>query len=543
MSTPSSTSISMYRPGVRDTVMHALARAVERNPDGEFLLVDGKAITYRHIDHDANAMARKFQELGIKKGDTVVTLLETSLDVFVCWFAINKLGAIWVPINTAYRGEYLRHQVTDTGARLAICDPETLERFVHLADLLPDLQLILCRSQDELPICTIPIRPLDEYRGVDGTSLPILVEPSDLAALIYTSGTTGPSKGCMISHNFMCMQGRQHRRLVPQEQSETGWTCLPMFHTAALIFVLGALVEGMRVGVSSRFSVARFWEEVEAADASNCLLMASIFPLIAHAPDCDAAKRHHGKLRMIFGVPITRSVRQIWKERFGVQVVSSWSYGQTEGVRLTSAYVNETPPEDCAGRPTDEYEIMIVNADDQPVPDGVVGEIVYRPREANVMFEGYWRRPEDTSEVMRNLWMHSGDLGKMIDGYLYFCDRTKDYLRSRGENVSSFEVERAFMGHHAIAEVAVHAVGAQSGEDDIKATIVLRAVAVLDEKDLCLWAIENLPYFAVPRYFEFRHELPKNPTGRVLKYQLREEGVTDSTWDREAAGIVVRRRH
>ncbi|MQP68304.1 AMP-binding protein [Niveispirillum sp. SYP-B3756] len=530
-----------YRPGIRDTVMHALARAVERNPDGEFLAIDGVGITYRQIDHDANAMARKFQELGVGKGDTVVTLFDTSLDVFVCWFAINKLGAIWVPINTAYRGEFLRHQVSDTGARLAICDPQYLERFEHIADLLPNLQLILCRSPGPFPICTIPIHSLDEYRGTDGSTLPIIVQPSDMATLIYTSGTTGPSKGCMISHNFMCMQGRQHRRHVPQEPGETGWTCLPVFHSAALIFVLGALVEGLRVAVASKFSVTRFWDEIETAGASNTLLMASIFPLVAHAPDCEAAQRYHGKLKMVFGVPISAPVRQIWKNRFGVKVVSSWSYGQTEGVRLTSAYPDETPPEESAGRPTDEYEIMIVDADDQPVPEGTVGEIVYRPREPNVMFEGYWRRPEDTAKVWRNMWMHSGDLGKMIGGYLYFCDRAKDYLRSRGENISSFEVERTFMGHHAVAEAAVHAVGAQNGEDSIKVTAVLREGAVLNEKELCLWSIENLPYFAVPRYFEFRHELPKNPTGRVLKYQLRDDGVTASTWDRDAAGIAVRR--
>jgi crotonobetaine/carnitine-CoA ligase len=138
--------------------------------------------------------------------------------------------------------------------------------------------------------------------------------------------------------------------------------------------------------------------------------------------------------------------------------------------------------------------------------------------------------------------MHTGDLGKIIDGFLYFCDRAKDYLRSRGENISSFEVESAILKHDAIAEVAVHAVNAQTGEDELKVTAVLREGALVTEQDLCLWSIENLPHFAVPRYVEFRPALPKNPTGRVLKYQLRDEGCTPATWDREAAGIAVRRR-
>ena len=237
-----------------------------------------------------------------------------------------------------------------------------------------------------------------------------------------------------------------------------------------------------------------------------------------------------------------RHLRVIWKKRFGVQTVSSWSYGQTEGVRLSMVGPGETPPDGCAGRVADEFEVMIFDADDSPLPDGQVGEIVFRPREANLMFEGYWNNPEQTAKVWRNLWMHTGDLGRLENGYLYFADRAKDYLRCRGENISSFEVERALTAHPDVAEVAVHAVGQQDAEDEVKATIVLREGARVTAQELCHWAIEQLPHFAVPRYIEFRGELIKNPTGKVLKYRLRDEGVTPATWDREVAGIEVRRR-
>lgn len=527
--------------GIRDTVIHALARTVERYGDDEFLVIDGEAFTFQDIDRRSNAMARAFQGLGVGKSDTVITLLNTSVDVFVCWFAINKLGAIWVPINTAYRGEFLRHQINDADAKIAICDLEYLERIVNIADGT-QLQVILCRSETTGLTAAVPIHSLDQHRGDDDASLEICVAPSDLAALIYTSGTTGLSKGCMISHNYLCLTGRLHRRYVPQDRGETTWTCLPFFHAAAIAQVLSALVDGLRVAISSRFSVTHFWDEIEQAGASSAMLMASIFPLVAYAPHSDAAERYYGKLKFIFGVPITPEVREIWKTRFGVQTASSWSYGQTECIRLCSTLPDDTPPEGCAGRPSDEYELMIVDDQDQPVPDGTIGEIVYRPRQPNAAFEGYWKRPEETARAWRNLWMHSGDLGKLVDGYLYFCDRSKDYLRVRGENISSFEVETAFLKHEAIAEVAVHAVGAKAGEDDIKVTAILCEGADLTHSALCLWAIDNLPYFAVPKYFEFRDTLPKNPTGRVLKYRLREEGVTASTWDREAAGITVRKR-
>ncbi len=531
-----------YRPGPRDTLMHALARCVEAHGDDEFANIGGDRITYGEVDARANALARAFADLGVAKGDRVVSIFDTSMDVLICWFAINKLGAIWVPINTAYRGEFLRHQLGDSGARIAICDPHYLERLTEIADLLPDLTLILCRGDGPFADCTIPIQALDAYRGGDRSPLPIVVEPADLACLIYTSGTTGPSKGCMISHNYMCMQGRQQLRAVPTTREDISWTPLPLFHAAAITIVLGALVSGHRIAVCPRFSVSGFWDDIEASGATNAQLMAAIFSLVAHAPDSDAMHRCRGQLQMIYGQPISPDVRVIWKKRFGVPIVSSWAYGQTEGVRLTMVLPDETPPETCAGRVSDEFEMMIVDGDDQPLPDGQVGEIVYRPREANIMFEGYWQRPADTQKAWRNLWMHSGDLGRIEGGYLFFADRAKDYLRSRGENVSSFEVERVYSGHPAIAEVAVHATGAQDAEDEIKVTIVLNKEVSITEHELCLWSIDNLPHFAVPRFYEFRHELIKNPTGRVLKYRLRDEGVTPATWDREVAGVIVRRR-
>ncbi|MGK2286373.1 AMP-binding protein [Pedomonas sp. V897] len=542
MSHASPNSVSTFRPGIRDSVLNLLARATSAHPDREFVVVDGQPLTYGELDRLSNAMAHKLAELGVSAGKCVVTLLDSSTDVFVCWFAINKLGAIWVPINTAYRGEFLRHQVHDTEAEVVISDPHYLERFVQIADGIPCVKIILCRNLTETPDCHIPIRSLDEYRGNDTSPTGIEVKPSDLAALLYTSGTTGPSKGCMISHNYLAAVGRINRRHTILEEGQTLFTCLPLFHAAALSAAIAVMSDASRIAISSQFSVRRFWEDIEASGAVSALLMASIFQLVAQAPDCDAAKRCYGQLKMIFGFPITPEVRKIWRERFGVPLASSWSYGQTEAIRITAVPIGETPPETCAGRVVDEYELMIFDENDQPVPEGTVGQIVVRPREANVMFEGYWKRPAETVAVWKNMWMHTGDLGKLVNGYLFFADRAKDYLRSRGENVSSFELERAFSAHPDIAEVAVHAVGAQTGEDDIKVTVVLREGAALTERELCLWSIDNLPHFAVPRYYEFRSELPKNPTGRVLKYQLRAEGVTAGTWDREAAGIQVRRR-
>jgi crotonobetaine/carnitine-CoA ligase len=199
-------------------------------------------------------------------------------------------------------------------------------------------------------------------------------------------------------------------------------------------------------------------------------------------------------------------------------------------------------PPGATGRPIDCLDLRIVDDDGYEVPPGTPGEVVIRPRIPHVMFEGYWRRPEATADAFRGLWFHCGDVGKLdAEGYFYFVDRKKDYLRYRGENISSHELEMTFRTHPDIADAAVHAVPSKLSEDDVKATLIMRDGAAATERDICLWAIDKLPFFAVPRYIEFRAELPRNAVGRVLKFELRAEGVTARTWDREAEGIRVRR--
>jgi carnitine-CoA ligase len=161
-----------------------------------------------------------------------------------------------------------------------------------------------------------------------------------------------------------------------------------------------------------------------------------------------------------------------------------------------------------------------------------------------VMFNGYWRRPESTLNMLKDMWFHCGDIGMFdAEGWFYFVDRKKDYLRRRGENISSFEMESTFFRHPSILDVAIHAVYSEFSEDDVKVTVVLNPDGpALTEEELCHWAIERVPYYAVPRYYEFREDMPRNSSGRVLKYELRDQGVTPTTFDMDKAGIKIEKR-
>ncbi|MGM5069131.1 AMP-binding protein [Rhodococcus qingshengii] len=527
-----------------DTVTAAFARAVASDPAQIFLDFDGELYSYGDVDSRSNAFAHELSALGIGVGDTVATILDNNIDQIVSWLSINKLGAVWVPLNTAYRGDFLSHQITDSQARIIVAESAYLANVIAIEDQLSGVSVVLRRGNGMDTLSSaLDIRALDDHRGENHAPPQHAPAPGDLAFLMYTSGTTGPSKGCMVSHNYICHQAHQSNETVPPLPGEVMYTCLPLFHMAAVDTTMSAILSASRIAIGRRFSVSSFWSEIERSGASNVRLLSSILPLVAQAQETPEMVRCVGQLRAVTGYASPEVVK-VWKERFGVSYFNSHAYGQSEGVRLSTGYMGEeTPPDGSCGRiASDAFDVVILDDDDNVLPEGSLGEIAYRPKKPHVMFDGFWRRPEDTARAWRNLWMHSGDLGRIEGIYLYFVDRKKDYLRSRGENISSFEIERAFMRHDAVSEVAAHAISDGIAEDCLKVTIVLRAGAVMSEEDLCSWAVDNLPYFAVPQFIEFRDELPKTPTGKITKHLLRAEGRTVRTWDRDAAGFVVRRQ-
>jgi crotonobetaine/carnitine-CoA ligase len=240
-------------------------------------------------------------------------------------------------------------------------------------------------------------------------------------------------------------------------------------------------------------------------------------------------------------VPLPPELWEPFKKRFGIEHLV-FNYGQTEVVPVTAGAVGSITRPGSAGTAMPHLDVKILDENDVEQPPGVPGEICVRPKEPHTMYEGYLNNPQATVEVSRNLWHHTGDLGKMDqDGELFYVDRKQDFLRRRGENISSFEVESAVGRHDAIAAVVAHAVASEYTEDELKICVLLKDGETLSYEDLFEHCVENLPYFAVPRYLEFVDELPITPSGRIQKYVLRQRGVTEETWDRQAAGLTVDR--
>lgn len=474
----------------------------------------------------------------IEPGDRVGVMARNSPLALLTWWACARAGAIVVPYNTGNRGPILAHQLEDSTPRILFCQNEFLaELSAAAAALGPSVTDVVTES----PIGPEPadspawhpsttMHHFDEVLRSHPPAPAFRPDPRSTSHLVYTSGTTGPSKACVVSHGYIANFSVMIAQNMSRRPSDTMWTALPLFHLGAITQVTATVFLGSRLDLASTFSVSRFWEDVEAADARMAALIGSMIVLIANAPECAAARRFHGRLSAVSGSPVTVELADRWRKRFGVERVGAGVYGMTEAAPITTTPLGGYRP-GTAGRASDSFEVRVIDEAGQPVSAGLVGEIVARPTRPGVMFDGYWGLPEQTLTAFRDLWFHTGDLGRLDeDGYLHFVDRGKDYLRRGGENISSFEVEAVLATHSQVGEVAVTAVRSDLSEDEVKATIVARGTEPVDYAALHVWCRANLPKYAVPRFLEVRESLPRNAVGRILKHLLRDEGVTADTW-------------
>jgi crotonobetaine/carnitine-CoA ligase len=286
-----------------------------------------------------------------------------------------------------------------------------------------------------------------------------------------------------------------------------------------------------------RFSASRFWDEIRYYRATQFNYLGAVMPILGKQAQKDNDLDNPARIALGAGCP--PAVMEEVEKRFGIKCLEG--FGMTEIGIPIHVSVDDRRRGSC-GKPMDIYEVKLFNDHDEEVPTGEIGEIAFRPLAPFVMMSEYYNMPEKTLEAFRNLWFHTGDLArKDEDGYFYFVDRKKDALRRRGENISSFEVERAINTHPKVLESAAVAVQSELAEDEVKICVVLKPGESLAPEELIRYANDRMPYFAVPRYVEFMESLPKTPTERVQKYLLKQAGITPNTWDREKAGVEVLR--
>jgi len=518
------------------TVGDALRAQAARLGDAPYLWSDRERLTFAEMDARSDSAASGLAAAGVRLGDRVAVISGNRIEMAELFFACAKLGAAFVPLNVFLKGEFLRYQLRDSQASTLVTDAAGIGAVGPLVPELPDL--VRAVTLDDGTIDGLDTTTYAEVASAEPDPPGVDLSPESVLSILYTSGTTGMPKGCMLPHGWYLTGSTVSSRMVEYRDDDVVLTCLPLFHAWAQGTLMGTLVHGLQAIVDPVFSVGNLRERFVETGASVFLGVGMMgMALLATPPgDLDRA----GRLRVALMIPFAVEDQRRFEERFGARVLSQL-YGQTETGAIAYSALSEGVDPASVGRPAPYLDVRVVDDEDREVGAGETGEIVVRPKLANSIYLGYWGKPDATLEAWRNLWHHTGDLGRMSeDGVLTFVDRKKDALRRRGENVSSMELERAIVAHPKVAEAAVLAVPSAVTEDDIKACLVLEPAAELSPGELFAYLKDTLPYFAIPRYVELLAELPKTATLRVMKHLLRERGVTEDTWDLEALGFSVR---
>jgi carnitine-CoA ligase len=540
---PRWSSGARWSSGDRLTIPSVLDRQAGERPDQPFLHIAGEAVTYRQMRDRSISVANALGARGVRPGDRVAILMGTCPEWVSLWFGISRLGAVAVPVNTAYRGDFLAHQLRDSSTTVIAVDGALAERVLDIAPEVPALRCMLVREDGT-------VAPDGSARLEIGDAGALLEDATDAVhaeaavawdrpgAIFFTSGTTGRSKGALTTQHYLLSAARTMVECWQLQPGEVVYAPLPLFHLSAVGSVLGPMLAGGTGVLERTFSVQATWDQVRHHRAAGIALAGAMVTMLWNLPADPRDKDL--PIRFVSAAPVPKEIYRGIEDRWGCRIVTC--YGMSEAFPVAYAGVADDNPPGASGRPNPDFEVAIFDEEDGEVAAGTVGEIVCRPRGPHVMFEGYDGRDRETVEQLRDLWFHTGDLGRFdAEGNLYYADRKKDAMRRRGENISSFEVEQAILAHPLVAEAAAIGVPSELGEDDVMVCVVLRPDASLGVEAFMDFCCERLPYFAVPRYVEMTDQLPKNAVGRILKHELRDRGVTPTTWDREAAGYVVKR--
>jgi len=504
---------------------------------------------FRAVDQGAHRVANALAGLGVKHGDRVLVMVPNSVEFLLIWFGISRLGAVLVPINTAYRGAFLEHVIRNSAARVFLIDREYLPVLQASEGMVPKIDTVVLLDvsrQGGAPPRFSRLRavPFDALLDHPPTPVDVDVTYRDVGAIMYTSGTTGPSKGVLMPHAHLYLFGLGAVEALRLTPDDVYYCCMPLFHANALFMTAYAcLIAGCRLVLTKVFSATRWLDHVRQFGATVTNTLGVMTEFIYRQPP--RPEDSDNRLRVMLAVPIAPEWAEDFQRRFRTKLIEG--YGMTEvNIPTYMPYDQGLRARSC-GKVLDRwFEMKIVDPEtDEELPPETVGEIVVRPKEPWCFMVGYNDMPEKTVEAWRNFWFHTGDAGKCsADGYFSFVDRIRDCIRRRGENISSYEVEAVLNSHPAVAESAVVAVTSEIAgrEDEVKACAVLRPGASLTPEALLDYCQLRMPYFAVPRYVEFLPELPKTPTEKIQKHKLRDRGVLAGTWDREAAGYKVRKR-
>lgn len=504
------------------TIGNLIEKQAKKYPNKIFLYWEDIEITYSQLNEITNKVANLLYELGIRKGDKVSIFLPNMPEFIYFYLGVPKLGAIVGPVNALFKAREAQFVISHSEAKVLVTIPKFMEIINEIRNDLPNLKhiIVIGESIEE----TLNYEELMDKASSESPPLVKINEKEDPAAILYTSGTTGFPKGVLQTHFNIKRNAEMLIEALKPEEDFRFMLILPLFHVnAQIVTVMAPLTLGGSVILTPGFSASSHWEIVAKYKASTFSSVPTVLSILLRTPH-ENLNLSSLKFVICGAAPLPVEVMKEFESTFECKVIEG--YGLTEGTCASSVNPMPTETEDrrkigSIGVPLPGTKMKIVDDKGKEVPPNTNGEIICKGD--NIM-KGYFKNPEANKETLKNGWLYTGDIGYMDeDGFFYIIDRKKDMIIRGGENIYPREIEEVLYSYPGVSMAAVIGVNDEIYGEVPKAFIVMKEGEEAISEDIIEHCKKNLANYKVPKYVEFRDDLPKNPTGKIMKVPLREE--------------------
>lgn len=501
-------------------------RALEDKP---YIIYEDRKVSYGEYDRATCRAANGLKAQGAQPGEGMAILMGNCPEYLFIFYGIPRAGFYSVPVNVALKGEGLAYILENSDVKYLAVDDVLYPKILEIGRPITSLKKVFIRRTTEAPLPAGTI-DLDELLAASGRPSEHVLDPQDITHLMYTSGTTGFPKGVVNRVGPGGIDRMVALAKVLTLPTDILYTALPLFHANALSLTSGfSMAAGLPFGLDKKFSASRFWDRTRFYGATQFNGLGAMIPILMKQPE--RPDDADNPVRLVISAACPANLWEAFEKRFNLKI---WeAYGAVDGGGLLIFNFGNAPV-GSVGKVMGETDWKLIDDEGNPVPQGEIGELVTRSKVQQGRVVEYYKNPEASDKKVRDGWVYSGDYFYADkEGNLYFIDRKSDSMRRRGENISSFEVESIIEKFPEVEVCAAFGVPSELGEDEVMIWVVPKPGARLDLKALIRHCADNMAYFMVPRFIDIVEEIPRTETLRIIKTQMKKQGVTARTWDRE----------
>lgn len=518
----------------KKTIRELLEYRAESTPDLIFGVYKTWEISFGELEILVNRLSNGLSEIGITPCHRVGVMLGNHPHHIITFFALAKLGAVWIPFDVNLRGPSLDFLIEKTRPIAMIIDSPFWPQLQQSVQKECIERIIVHKMETEIDFKEADVI---EFRSLlnHANSKPPQRKTSldEIRSINFTSGTTGPPKGVLMSERMLRACATGAALASNAEKGDVFLLWEPLYHNSGVQMCILALEKEAKLAIVERFSASKFWDQIRSYKVTKMHYLGGLLDILLKYPPQAMDKDH--SVKIAFGGGCSKRSWRTFEERFGVKIQEV--YGLTEASCFST--INTSGKVGSIGKPYPYFDIDVIDSDGNPLQSGRIGEIVIREKQKGLITKGYLKDESGTELACSNGWLHTGDLAyRDAEGDFFFVGRKKDSIRRRGQNISAWEVERVLNYHPEIKESAVIGVEAEVGEQDLKAFIVCINPGNLEPLEIVKWCEQCMPYYQIPRYITFVDSFDKTSTQRIRKETLSKN--KDDCWDLEKTGYKLK---